>query len=76
MSAIVKYGRELCDIGLHLTSILLEVRKDPELTDEQREDLTWQVARCRSSVVDATSALVELVHPPKTSAETNNNQDT
>ena len=63
MNPVVKYGRELCNIGKQLTLILAEVRQDETLTDEQREDITWQVSRCRSSVVEASSALVELIYP-------------
>lgn len=60
MTGIDKYVREVYSLATSIGAILIEARRDPTLTDEQREDITWQLVKCKSSMAEAAAAMVDL----------------
>lgn len=60
MTGIDKYVREVYTLASSIGAILTEARRDPTLTDEQREDITWQLVKCKSSMAEAAAAMVDL----------------
>lgn len=60
MSTIDKYVREVYSLATRINAILTEARRDPTLTDYQREDITWQLAKCKSCMAEAAAAMVDL----------------
>ena len=60
MSLIDRSVCVCCSLASSIFAVLTEARRDPTLTDEQREDITWQLAKCKSSMAEAAAAMVDL----------------
>ena len=60
MSGVVNYARQMNMIGNQVQALLKECQTDPTLSMEQREDISWELARAKESLAQCTAALVAI----------------
>lgn len=57
MSSVSMYARQLASITYQLGVILTEARTDKQLTQHEREDVTWTIRKLRENAADAAAEL-------------------
>lgn len=60
MSSVDKYARQLNIIGNECLALLKECQIDEQLSETERQDITWELARAKESLAQATAALVSV----------------
>lgn len=60
MSSVDKYARQLNIIGNECQALLKECQMDEQLTEIERQDISWELARAKEQLAQATAALVHL----------------
>lgn len=60
MSNVDKYARQLNIIGNECLALLKECQIDEQLSETERQDITWELARAKESLAQATAALVSV----------------
>lgn len=60
MSGVDNYARQMNLIGNQVQALLKECRTDPTLSMEQREDISWEIARAKESLAQCTASLVSI----------------
>lgn len=60
MSSVDKYARQLNIIGNECLALLKECQMDEQLSETERQDITWELARAKETLAQATAALVSV----------------
>lgn len=60
MSGVDKYARQMNIIGNQVQVLLYDCQTDPTLSTEQREDISWELARAKESLAQCTASLVSI----------------
>lgn len=60
MSGVENYARQMNIIGNQVHAMLYECQHDCTLTDEQREDISWEIARAKESLAQSIASLVDI----------------
>lgn len=60
MSSVDKYARQLNIIGNECQALLKECQMDEQLTEIERQDISWELARSKEQLAQATAALVAV----------------
>lgn len=60
MSSVDKYARQLNIIGNECLALLKECQMDEQLSESERQDITWELARAREQLAQATASLVSI----------------
>lgn len=60
MSSVDKYARQLNIIGNECLALLKECQMDEQLSEIERQDISWELARAKEQLAQATAALVSL----------------
>lgn len=60
MIGVDSYARQMSIIGNQVQAMLNECQHDGTLTDEQREDISWEIARAKESLAQAIASLVSI----------------
>lgn len=60
MSTVDKYARQLNIIGNQCQALLKQCQSDDQLTEAERQDITWELARVKEDLAQAIAALVSI----------------
>ena len=60
MSGVDKYARQMNIIMNQVQVLLYDCQTDPTLSMEQREDISWEIARAKESLAQCTASLVSI----------------
>ena len=60
MSGVDNYARQMNMIGNQVHGLLYLCQTDPTLSMEQREDISWELARAKESLAQCTASLVSI----------------
>lgn len=55
-----KYTRELYKLATQVSNLIEAAQKDLTLNRTQREDITFELVRAKSALIDCTAALVAI----------------